>query len=330
MKKKRDRRRWIWMDVIEKAKADFVKYGRNGDNSFECFGVTVENGELAEPRTYRLYNPFSKDWENDMDFHVESFLDRISGSIFRVLDIYEQLSVDGLQHRIIFETDCSIPLNTHKTSMDTFFKKFALVKDVEAINRMETMITNAISPDHSPMRYMGVTVMRDGMVHEVRPYFSLIKDSDDSDIIDENPSFESLEGILRDTFDLMGLSNPVKRFCVDMGRVCSDYQYSPVYIGLTQYKEPSEYKLYFMSQSLLPKEEIISNSTGLLKDLNAAIDLDDCEKFVQDFIEIGLYMKILAIRCSLNHEGLCFKAYFAPLPDVTTKVAPCYLDSVSR
>ena len=170
------------MIVLEDVKAAIQKYGKNGDNSFECFGITLENNVISETKGYRYYrsrNDDIIDQSEDVSGGLKKIVERFeSEGVIKFREISKKITENAQRQKLYFSIKCNIPYEQHIETTNAFFKEIGFSVTNYCIRSLENFISTRLSPGRSPLLIAGIEM---GNNHEplgIKAHLSLERFSD--------------------------------------------------------------------------------------------------------------------------------------------------------
>lgn len=305
------------MNLSENIISAIQKYGKNGDGSFECYGITFENGRIAEEKVYRYSNSKNNDlidWNKDINPRIKLFISNCeSQGYIKFREISKRTLDDKL--KLYFSIKRNIPIEKHEEIVNRFFCEFGLKTNNINLYAVEKCISNHLSPGRSPLFMLGIET-DERIVLGLKAHFSLERFEDYSQHIGEKLFFEELKNVVFEICDLLQLPSSYYQLVADIGCICSDYNYYPFLMGINESENSDEYKFYFrVKYNGLSNNEIYTNSLGLVEEIKAYVNTDLLNQVINNYNNYGLFMEGFALGVK-NKDTILLKTYYFPLPGV--------------
>ncbi len=306
------------MNILGDIKTAILNYGRNGDNSLECFGIDLSADGIFNVKTYRYYRTRDNtivDWSNDIGEPFRELIKHFEErKIIRFREISKDRTSNANHYKMYFSVKCNIPFEQHSQETDLFLKVFQYPRD-NPIRTAEKYISSHLSPGRSPMLMLGAEICNHSII-ALKSHMSLEKFYDYSQRYGEKIFFEELENVISDVSNLLFPLEEVTSDYLRIGQISSKYLFYPFMIGINQSDGQLKYKLYFrIKHNGLSKEEIFDNTIKMISYMDEYINVVQFIKMARELLEFGLFMEGFALE--MNGKDLpTIKTYFFPLPTV--------------
>jgi len=309
------------MKFSELAGTAIQRYGQFGDDSFECFGLTVENGRISESRLYRFAESRRGgciDWTDSVGSDIRRVL-TVSGldEIVRLHEISKQMVGPEPRCKWYFSIKPNIPFEKHRTATDTLLRAFGFSDQESWMCDLETGLSKKLSPGRSPLLRLAVEVREDGTPIVLKTHFSLERFTHWQNREGEKLTFQSLSDSLHEILNEFGLSDTARCRVTQIGEILSDYNYYPFLLGINHSANDQECKLYFrVRRRDHPPAIIFSAQCALMSALGGPLDIGSLNAAALQLSQLGLFAEGVAISQRSSGESIALKAYFFPLPKV--------------
>lgn len=244
------------MEILKYILENEKLHGKNADNSLEYIGITVNKSDIKKKLYQTPFENNSNDIINLPPYNtvIDKYLSHFIAEKGVTVCDYSESNVDGIHtYRIVFKFPRYFVFEDSKRCIDAFFCNLNMDSIKKELEDNIQKITDILNFEYSPLLQIGLEFDADSQILGVKYYLNLkvssyqkVKASDDF-LLKIQSVFKSENGTTDD----------------DLYRVVqtSEFDYSPIFVGVNVYKDSREYKIYMISGYLGHDDNKLLNTT---------------------------------------------------------------------
>lgn len=280
------------MEINEIKKA-ITLYGKDGANSLEYIGLTIQKGLLHTCKVYQKATPtVLEDIRARMPYSkiLHTYMaDFLSMPGVQICDISENHVDDTPTFRIVFSMPMYLSMDTLFSYISAFYEKLP-----HPIGKEQLLcdIRHFATSNRSPLMQIGLETDMEYHIRTIKYYLSIPQTA----ALEE----DCIAYAQKCVFDFPHETIPFLMQC----------HYKPIFVGVNAEPFQSIYKLYFISTAFgFQTQHILPSSMKLISTYHweKAISFDD----IQALYDMGLYMEGIAVTL---HDTDEWRVYLHPLP----------------
>ena len=304
----------MYQRILTQIRDAAARFGKTGDGSLECVGITVTGGEARELKVYRLYQRDGKTAPIELPGPLQELAARFraldTGGAVRIADISADPSCTPPRLRLCVKFRSDVTPAVQRAAVEqveTLLSPGAWGPSPEEI---DDIIQRTISPNRGAVVQLGTEVDACGTPHVLKSYFALRSNRIPKDYYFRFVPCDEMMPVLEEIWAACGCGH--RGLAEFAGYVPSleALDYHPFLLGVNQSAAGTEFKIYFMLHPYgRHKHHLADHGQAAM----AAMGCGDV--FPADFAAVmedtGLFLRGFGFFISPKETG--WKLYFAPI-----------------
>ncbi len=293
------------MNLIEYIKKSVWDFGKHGSNSLEYIGAVIRNNDcivkVYQTPTREVFE-YAKEhgvYKNILNNLLCSF---ISQDKIKICDISESLYNNVPTYRMVFSLPKKFDIDLTEKYVESFFETLNYDRIKKKILVETFQIYKILGFDYCPLMQLGIECDRNASVMGIKYYINLKAKRYSKTRIAENLIDDILQIFSIDIKDKDFLWNRLMTIC--------QYNYAPIFIGVNDYEDISDIKIYFQSNTIGVNTGILyENTRGLIRELG--LDNIFSDGTLKELHSMDLFIDGIAYTLNKKDE---WRLYFNSIP----------------